>query len=106
MKLTLLRCIAGAWLAALTVSCLHAQEFKVFDRTVQVHGFGSQGFIHTDQNNWLTMNTANVGSGQFTEFGANASTDITDRLRFGAQFYDRELGQPKQVASATGLGRR
>jgi hypothetical protein len=93
MKLTLLRCIAGAWLAALTVSCLHAQEFKVFDRTVQVHGFGSQGFIHTDQNNWLTMNTANVGSGQFTEFGANASTDITDRLRFGAQFYDRELGQ-------------
>lgn len=93
MKPTLLKCIAGAWLAALTVSCLYAQEFKVFDRTVQVHGFGSQGFVHTNQNNWLTMNTANVGSGQFTEFGANASTAITDKLHVGAQFYDRELGQ-------------
>ena len=35
-----------------------AQEFKVLDRTVQVHGFASQGFVYTDQNNWLTMNTS------------------------------------------------
>ncbi len=72
---------------------LQAQEFKLFDRTVQVHGFASQGFIHTDDNNWLTMNTANVGSGEFTDFGANVSTAVTDKLRIGAQIYDRNLGQ-------------
>ena len=83
----------AALLAAAIPAAIQGQEFKVFDRTVQVHGFGSQGFIHTDQNNWLTMNTANVGSGQFTEFGANATSEIGSRLRIGAQFYDRELGQ-------------
>jgi hypothetical protein len=69
-----------------------AQDFKLFDRDVQIHGFGSQGFVHTNDNNWLTMNTSNVGSGEFTDFGANASTQITDKLRIGAQLYDRNLG--------------
>jgi len=71
---------------------LPAQEFKLFDRTVQVHGFASQGFIHTDDNNWLTMYTSNIGSGEFTDLGANASTQITDSFRIGAQIYDRNLG--------------
>jgi hypothetical protein len=34
-----------------------AQEFKVWDRAVQVHEFFSQGFVKTDENDWLTMNT-------------------------------------------------
>ncbi len=72
---------------------LHAQEVKIFDRTVQMHGFASQGFVHTNDNNWLTMETSNIGSGEFTDFGANASTAITDKLRVGAQIYDRNLGQ-------------
>jgi hypothetical protein len=69
-----------------------AQEFKLWDRTVQVHGFVSQGFIHTDNNNWLTMNTSHVGSGEFTDFGANVSMQISDQFRVGAQIYDRHLG--------------
>jgi hypothetical protein len=73
--------------------CLHAQDFKLLDREVQIHGFASQGFVHTSGNNWLTMNTANVGSGEFTDAGVNASTQITDRFRVGAQVYDRNLGQ-------------
>src|SRR5450755_3180231 len=72
---------------------LHAQEFNLFDRKVQVHGFASQGFVHTNDNNWLTMNTSNVGSGEFTDLGANAATQITDKFRVGAQLYDRNLGQ-------------
>lgn len=72
---------------------LHAQEFKLFDRQVQIHGFASQGFVHTNDNNWLTMNTNNVGSGEFTDFGANASVPITDKFRVGAQLYDRKLGE-------------
>ena len=71
---------------------LHAQDFKLFDRDVQIHGFASQGFVHTSDNNWLTMNTSGFGSGEFTDFGANASTQITDKFRIGAQLYDRNLG--------------
>jgi hypothetical protein len=71
---------------------LRAQDFTLFDRDVQVHGFASQGFVYTNHNNWLTMNTSQ-GSGAFTDFGINVSTNITDRLRVGAQLYDRNLGQ-------------
>jgi hypothetical protein len=71
---------------------LHAQEFKIFDRTVQVHGFFSQGFVYTSGNNWLTMDSLN-GSGAFTDFGVNMSSQVTDKLRIGAQGYDRNLGQ-------------
>jgi len=70
---------------------LHAQEFKLFDRTIQYHGFASQGFIYTNDNNWLTMHTSQ-GSGAFTDFGANASMRVTDRMRLGVQGYDRNLG--------------
>jgi hypothetical protein len=71
---------------------LQAQEFKLFDRTVQIHGFVSQGFIYTSDNNWLTMNTSQ-GSAAFTDFGLNMSVPVTDKLRVGAQVYDRNLGQ-------------
>jgi len=71
---------------------LQAQEFKLFDRTVQVHGFASQGFVYTDDNNWLTMNTSQ-GSAAWTDFGLNLSSEVTDRFRIGAQGYDRNLGQ-------------
>ncbi len=70
---------------------LRAQDFKIDGREVQIHGFASQGFIYTDDNNWLTMHTSQ-GSGAFTDFGANASMQVTDRLRIGVQAYDRNLG--------------
>jgi hypothetical protein len=90
------RRMAGLGLAcACLCACrmtLDAQEFKVFDRTVQVHGFVSQGFVYTNTNNWLTMNTSQ-GSAAFTDFGVNLSSRINDRLQVGAQLYDRNLGQ-------------
>jgi hypothetical protein len=70
---------------------LHAQGFKLFDRAVQIHGFASQGFVYTDQNNWLTMHSTR-GGGAFTDFGANVSKQVTDKFRAGAQVYDRNLG--------------
>jgi hypothetical protein len=94
MRRIVLKIIAGGILIALPgAASLRAQEFKVGSKTVQVHGFGTQGFIHTDANNWLTMNTSNFGSGEFTDFGANASMQITTHFRAGAQFYDRNVGQ-------------
>ena len=71
---------------------LQAEDFKLLDRDVEVHGFVSQGFVYTNTNNWLTMNS-NRGSGAFTDFGLNATASVTDRIRVGAQFYDRNLGQ-------------
>jgi hypothetical protein len=71
---------------------LRAQEFKLLDRTIQAHGFVSQGFVYTNDNNWLTMNTSQ-GSATFTDFGLNLSSQITDKLWIGAQGYDRNLGQ-------------
>ncbi len=74
-------------------SSLYAQDFTLLHRKFQVHGFASQGFIHTDNNNWLTLNTSHTGSGQFTDFGANISVQVTHKLRIGGQIYDRNLGQ-------------
>jgi hypothetical protein len=71
---------------------LRAQDFKVFDRDVQVHGFASQGLVYTNTNNWLTMDS-NQGSAGYTDFGVNMSTNLTDNLHVGAQLYDRNLGQ-------------
>lgn len=71
---------------------LHAQEFRLFNREIQVHGFATQAFVKTDENNWLTMNTAN-GSAAFTDFGLNLSTHVTDKMFAGGQIYDRNLGQ-------------
>jgi len=71
--------------------CPQAQDFRIAGREIQVHGFASQGFIYTNDNNWLTMHTSQ-GSGAFTDFGVNISTQVTDNLRVGAQVYDRNLG--------------
>jgi len=78
----------------LCAGMLRAQDFKLFDRNFQIHGFASQGFVYTDQNNWLTMHTS-VGSGsaQWTDMAVNISVPVTDKLRIAAQFYDRNLGQ-------------
>jgi hypothetical protein len=86
------------WLLSCLLCCLcaarigEAQEFRAWNRTVQVHGFLSQGFVKTDHNNWLTMNT-HAGSGAMTDMGLNMSSQLTDKFRLGAQVYDRNLGQ-------------
>jgi hypothetical protein len=71
---------------------LQAQDFKLLGREVEIHGFASQGFVYTNTNNWLTMNSSQ-GSAAFTDFGVNVSTSVTDKLRIGAQLYDYNLGQ-------------
>jgi len=67
-------------------------NFTVEGVPVQVHGFASQAFSASDDNNYLTMDTSR-GSFAFTDFGASISAQLTDKFRVGAQFYDRDLGQ-------------
>ncbi len=67
-------------------------SFTVAGRSLQTHGFFSQGFVDTNQNNWLTMNS-NGGSLAMTEGGINLSSQLTDKFRVGVQVYDRDFGQ-------------
>jgi hypothetical protein len=83
----------GGVLAALALStALQAQDFKLFNRTVQVHGFATEGYLHSSSNNYLTMPTSGSGSFAMTDFGVNASTELGDKVHVGAQFYDRNIG--------------
>jgi hypothetical protein len=84
--------MAVGTIAALTLSMvLHAQDFKLGTRTVQVHGFASQGFAYTNQNNFLTMNTSH-GSPALTEGALNLSMPVTEKFRVGGQGYTRKIG--------------
>lgn len=78
-------------LMCLCATAAFAQDFTIFNRNVQVHGFVTQGIAFTDNNNWLTMKTSD-GSLSYTDFGVNISSQITDKLHVGAQVYDRNLG--------------
>lgn len=87
-----LRQLALAAALSAVPGLLHAQfEFKVADRTVQIHSFASQGFAYTNDNNYLTMKTSK-GSFAFTDAGANISMPVTDKFRIGAQIYTRNIG--------------
>jgi len=81
------------WMALLLGAAvtMNAQDFQVFDKDVQIHGFFSQGFGYTDQNNWLTMGTSH-GSPALTEAAVNISMTISDKFRIGAQGYTRKIG--------------
>ena len=67
-------------------------SFDVDHMPVQIHSLGSQGFAYSNDNNYLSMKTSN-GSFAFTDAGANISTQLTDKLRIGAQIYLRNVGE-------------
>jgi len=60
------------------------------ERSVEVHGFVSPGFIVTTANNYLARSKR--GSFEFTEVGINFTVPITDKLRTGVQLFARDLG--------------
>ncbi len=84
--------LVGA-LAATGVSPVFAQtSFKVADREVQVHGSIQQGFVFSDNNNFLTMDTSD-GTAAMTDGAFNVSTKISRQFRVGAQLYTRNVGE-------------
>jgi hypothetical protein len=58
---------------------------------IDVHGFASQGFLYSDNYNFLAPNS-DGGSFSYNEIGINFSKDLTDKLRIGVQFLARDLG--------------
>ncbi|MFM2089604.1 MAG: hypothetical protein RLZZ127_93, partial [Planctomycetota bacterium] len=79
---------AGPSLATKTTSVLEAMEF---------HGFMSQGYMVTRNNNYLAGETNDGGSWDMREVGVNASVQATDKLRVGAQIFGRKLGDLESV---------
>ncbi|BBO81058.1 hypothetical protein DSCO28_16240 [Desulfosarcina ovata subsp. sediminis] len=67
-----------------------AMDTKMF-KDIQIHGFISQGFLYSDEYNYLAHNSTD-GSFDYNEVGINFSKNMTDKLRIGVQFFSRDLG--------------
>ena len=59
--------------------------------SVEVHGFASQGFILTLKNDYLAQRSTH-GSFEYSEFGINFTTNLTDSVRTGGQLFAQDLG--------------
>ncbi|QTA91097.1 hypothetical protein [Desulfonema magnum] len=59
---------------------------------IQIHGFVSQGYLISDNNDYMLTKTED-GSFQFNEMGINFATQLTDEIRVGLQFLSRDLGE-------------
>lgn len=57
---------------------------------IDIHGFISQGYLQSDENNYL--GDSEEGSFQFNEIGINFAKDLSDDLRIGMQIFSRDLG--------------
>jgi len=59
---------------------------------MQIHGFVTQGFLYSSNNNYLTMNSSS-GSLQWTEGAISLTDPVTDNLRVGVQLHMFQMGQ-------------
>lgn len=58
---------------------------------VDIHGFISQGYLSSNEYNYLAHNSKD-GSFEYNEMGINFSSQLSDKLRIGVQFFARDLG--------------
>ena len=80
MPLLLLVCICAG--------SLYAQDLA----GIEIHGFVTQGFLFSSNNNYLTMQSSG-GSLQWTDGAVSVSDSLTDKLRVGIQLHMYQLGQ-------------
>lgn len=57
---------------------------------IQIHGFASQGYLSSNGNE--LVDDSEDGTWEFNEIGLNLTMPIMDRLRYGMQFFSRDLG--------------
>lgn len=58
---------------------------------IAVHGFVTQGFLFSSNNNYLTMKSSD-GSAQWTDGAVSVSDSLTDKFRVGIQLHMYQLG--------------
>jgi hypothetical protein len=85
MKKFLKVLIAGMTFLGLTIPA-HSAEVAGVD----IHGFISQGYLKTSDNNYLAQ--TEDGTFEFNEFGINFSKELTDKMRVGLQLFSKDLG--------------
>jgi len=77
-----------------TVACLvfltGNQNVQAGDDSVAIHGFVSQGYLKSSDNNFLVE--SDKGSFQFNEMGLNFGYDTGSNVKIGAQLFARDLG--------------
>jgi hypothetical protein len=76
------RLFVGALALALGVIPAAAQSLD--DLNIQIHGYATQGFLYTTQNNIFTTSSSN-GSPAWTEAVLNVGAQPTPKLRIGVQ---------------------
>lgn len=76
------RLLFGLLLSALPVAAASAQSLD--DLNIQIHGYATQGFLATTQNNILTTNSSD-GSAGWTEAVVNVTAQPNPKLRIGVQ---------------------
>ncbi len=85
--------VAPAILLTLVLGSVSANgQFSFFDSAVQIHSFFDEGYIKSNENNFLTMDTS-AGSAIMAEGGVNVSWQALPNLRFSAQAYDHYIGE-------------
>ena len=73
---------------SLCISGLYSQE----NHMPEFHGFLTEGFVYSDGNNYLGMNTSS-GTADWTEAAVNVNEQVTDNLRVGVQLHTTKFGQ-------------
>ena len=85
------------WMAALLLAATTAGPLEAYELNpgtnlppVDFHGFVSQGFLYSSDNNYL--GNSSHGSFKFTEAGLNASFNPLPRTRIAAQGFTYDVG--------------
>ena len=81
----------GVVVLAGVIALLGPNNGNAENSKIDIHGFVSQGYLLTDENNFLA-DTKDDGSFQFDEIGLTFNSKLTDELRAGLQFFARDLG--------------
>ncbi len=78
------------WIVMVCVAAVAMVAHADDEGPVEIHGFVSQGFLKSTDNNFLA--DSERGSFEFTEAGINFTKPVSDRLRVGLQLFSRDLG--------------
>lgn len=77
-------------IVGLAFTIFAVSSFAAEERDVEIHGFVSQGFISTTDNNFIA--NSNDGTFEFNEIGINFGNKLTSKLRVGMQLFARDFG--------------
>jgi hypothetical protein len=78
-------------LIVLLLISLYGKDIQAFELgDINVHGFISQGYLQTSENDFMAE--TKDGTLEFNEMGMNFSTELTNRLHLGVQFFAYDLG--------------